>query len=76
MRWQPINTAPKDGTAILACRQDYGKRQDLGAHPRAVRWGSFYGSGAQTWRDRDGRKYEAGFLTHWMPLPPPPEEES
>lgn len=73
--WRPIDTAPKDGTQILACAFYLG-RSDLGASPRTVQWTSFHPNapGKAAWRNMFGHKEE--WLTHWMPRPEPPSEES
>ena len=64
--WQPIETAPKDGTSILV----YSEKGDKGA---------FLPGGMAV--DRWQREYTTGFgefnpyhwpPTHWMPLPEPP----
>jgi hypothetical protein len=66
--WQPIETAPKDGTRVIIvldeCNQErwvdiakYGKERPLGCH---TNWQNGYGQG-YSWRP-----------THWMPLPKPP----
>lgn len=66
--WQPIETAPKDGTDILA----YGRAEydgTLYAKGRHVCW---WEGDAITgfWSGRDATcDYR---VTHWMPLPPPP----
>ena len=60
MEWQPIETAPKDGTAILAwdgiCIECIKFRGGL--------W-------VTTW-EHDEEYSELGGPTHWMPLPAPP----
>jgi hypothetical protein len=56
-QWQPIETAPKDGTEFLGWS---------GRHVWIVRWLA----GFQSWLLSDGGRSE---LTHWMPLPDPPE---
>lgn len=64
MNWQPIETAPKDGTQILG----YTVWPAL----TAVRWAqeSFY-YGRPGWEDEFSNvEWQP---THWMPLPPPPE---
>lgn len=72
MDWQPIETAPKDGTYILlgGCK-----------HGPAVRIG-YWGPGRY---DHRRREYERGWAdgpaygfnpTHWMPLPPAPTNRS
>lgn len=73
MKWQPIETAPKDGTYILACVAGYipevAHWQDdrkvfdfLSASdmPNDQAWIDYLDSGAK-W-----------VPTHWMPLPDPP----
>ena len=73
MEWQPIETAPKDGTAILVC---YGEHyEDNGFLPVCVRWRSYHPNalrqrGREAWRDSSGHKISVA--THWMPLPKPP----
>lgn len=58
--WQPIDTAPKDGTDILLCRV---------FHPPIV--AGFYDG---EWKDFDSADAIKGGMdvTHWMPLPQPP----
>lgn len=68
MKWQPIETAPKDGTWILVTGWD-------GGLPNPKRyyctcrfdkdWGSFLESSDYVACDD---------FTHWMPLPDSPEE--
>jgi hypothetical protein len=62
--WQPIETAPKDGTFILACWRSTDLNGDL---PHVVS----YTEGE--WRDDYGEEYMEP--THWMPLPDPPARE-
>ena len=73
--WRSIDTAPKDGTIILACGM-YADRSDLGDHPRAVVWKIYHPNapGKGAWRNHLGHK--ENFLTHWMPLPVAPEYNS
>jgi hypothetical protein len=74
MTWQPIETAPKDGTRILIWDDDEGG-YEIG----------FWSSNHESWLDNDicdgdPGKYWPGDLlgntifepTHWMPLPEPP----
>ena len=61
--WQPIETAPKDGTNILAIETETIKI--VFWYSGLKEWGS-----QQDWFD-DG-KWEP---THWMPLPKPPKED-
>jgi hypothetical protein len=55
--WQPIETAPKDGTAILLC----------GAGVRLGFWNG------RSWDDGDFFNDLGDAFTHWMPIPTPPE---
>lgn len=61
--WQPIATAPKDGTPILASvagHEDIGAVQVARVKPQWSGWHSIPG-------DYHFRP------THWMPLPPTPQ---
>ena len=66
MKWQPIETAPKDGTTVLVY-EGYYKSGDL-IHTAQY--------SARQWVVLDGM--EGDFMledpTHWMPLPEPPPE--
>jgi hypothetical protein len=72
--WEPIETAPKDGTGVLLwC--DFG---DTGTEMVAARWidnpapaGPF---GKFAWRDYQDGAVAEQIATHWMPLPEPPED--
>lgn len=74
--WRPIETAPRDGTRVLV---SFGAR---GVH--AVAWEEPAHSGFEIWCVDDGKHGPyalRGYLdagptapTHWMPLPPPPQE--
>jgi len=83
-KWQPIETAPKDGTEILAYREDCGVL--------LIRYGCL----VDFETEQDQKKYSeddlfqrdwfmADFImgwrlecdlvpTHWMPLPEPPAD--
>ena len=77
MNWQPIETAPKDGTVILIHVEKW----------RDSVWAAYwYGANTQSFGDRDYpwvvldpseheqlNAWTADRVTHWMPLPPPPE---
>jgi hypothetical protein len=66
MQWQPISTAPKDGTRLLVSE---------GGEVQVVAWRATP-YGRQNWGADDGESvFVAGWFspTHWMPLPPPPE---
>jgi hypothetical protein len=68
--WQPIETAPKDGTRILLWDTDEAV---------VAKWDDISMGGAKGWQIAvvkligDVNYYEATFNpTHWMPLPEPP----
>lgn len=74
--WQPIETAPKDGTEILVWCKSGGVAR--------VRWNSYRHDGmdwqdwemrADRWHaahDPVGDQLYATVASHWMPLPSPP----
>ena len=65
--WQPIETAPKDGTPILAYEPTPGSPTEED--------GRYYITTGYRVRNqyRTGTEHENP--THWMPLPEPPKEE-
>ena len=66
MEWQPIETAPKDGTLILGAWQCLNKTWDMNA--------MFYSEeGGDGWWVEYHGDYQHD-PTHWMPLPEPPKE--
>jgi hypothetical protein len=73
MNWQPIETAPKDGTQLLLWEQ-YDAEPFIGYwHGRRDRWAA-----STTYYDTDGNacvvdRVCSDGVTHWMPLPPPPQ---
>lgn len=65
LEWQPIETAPKDGTEILAYR-----KRDV----KSCRWkGDCWGGDGWTYPPAEGMLGEHA-PTHWKPLPAPPEQ--
>jgi hypothetical protein len=82
--WQPIETAPKDGTTVLLwqpakvsawCKE--------GGYLHLSRWYVHYENGAPSkyrepeWYQNDMSGGFGGYCgpltpTHWMPMPPPP----
>lgn len=71
-QWQPIETAPKDGTIVLRPHTTWGamavrhKRKDHS--PEFTRGFSWMSSDyTRLWPDE-------AFGPHWMPLPEPPKE--
>lgn len=75
MFWQPIETAPRDGTLILICTGNYFDRTKdnlfpIGC-PTTASWRPYHpnAKGKECWRDSNGNKISP---THWMPLPADP----
>lgn len=67
MKWQSIETAPKDGTIVLVC----GVGCD-GYFVADVKW---HGDHCLMFDPcTDGYSIETDLPTHWMPLPPPPSD--
>jgi hypothetical protein len=62
--WQPIETAPKDGTDILVVHRE--NRSFL----QIVAWED--GETVFKWCSPDGPDYHENAFSHWMPLPEPP----
>lgn len=58
--WQPIHTAPRDGSSILVCRE--------GEKPWFAHWDSQY-----QWWVKLRKEDPMGLATHWMPIPEIPE---
>jgi hypothetical protein len=82
VKWQPIETAPKDGTDIIlgAPVQEYQGRR---VEPRSTigHWDTGAGflcdiddDGDPSWMSWDGGFTTENPPTHWMPLPEPPED--
>jgi len=73
--WQPIETAPKDGTPILGCTFHPNLRHLYA--PCAIVWAAYHpnSEGEKTWRTSAvcGNKMKG--VTHWMPLPIAPNGE-
>lgn len=63
MEWQPIETAPKDGTVILA---NAGKRVVM------CQWEKWPDGRAGWYAFPHNAILKKELLTHWMPLPAPP----
>lgn len=68
--WQPIETAPKDGTPVLLLWFD----AETGAAP--MHRVGFWHSREQAWCDTHRVLHnQHSHPTHWMPLPSPPTPE-
>lgn len=70
--WRPIDSAPKDGSLILACqRPDDGplwfKAWEQWKAPQTISWRGFHvnAPGKRCWRDAKGSPLVADY---WMPL--------
>lgn len=64
--WQPIETAPKDGTEILVA--DY---RVAGGFMNVVAYTDE--DFPNVWETQEFLAYHHEAFTHWMPLPKPPE---
>jgi len=60
--WQPIETAPKDGSEILVCKAYQDEVVEL------VGWNPIL----QAWLDRNAEPYRGA--THWIAIPPIPSQ--
>lgn len=79
MKWNPIDTAPKDGTKILLAKiapiegvPEFG----LEGHPTQV-WWCCLGWWSDTWNKWFDGVEPSGLAgpNYWMPVPPVPEDE-
>jgi hypothetical protein len=61
--WQPIETAPKDGTHILCAVPG-----EIKVHVFIIWWNN------GGWCNSLTPDFITGVPTHWMPLPEPPKE--
>jgi len=67
-KWQPIETAPKDGTWVLLYKRGEKRAKNKYLY-RIGHWGKGnYSFGKLRWIGPSG-KFNP---THWMPLPKPP----
>lgn len=65
--WQPIETAPKDGTPIIAVRDEWVRAREV-----AWYWDARSPDEPAAFRP----KYSGGQPSHWMPLPAPPASDA
>lgn len=74
--WQPIETAPKDGTWLLAIVEGWRRPENKPFIPAVVMWAWCPKTDKECWvaPDNDwGTETElAALFTHWRPLPAPP----
>lgn len=69
--WQPIETAPKDGSLIIAFK--------FGALPMIVAWlprSENRSKNSDWWYSPTNPIGDISGLTHWMPLPPSPADSA
>ena len=70
--WQPIETAPRDGTEVLLY-------DECGVTVGSFRADDNFPEDAPLWLDNSYDDFSCGFAsipviaTHWMPLPEPPK---
>lgn len=67
MTWNPISTAPKDGTEIIVYVPDFDKVCTAWFCEETGLW-----PGGLEPRTEDGDPVNVGLPSHWMPLPKPP----
>jgi len=65
MKWQTIDTAPKDGTEFLG----YGESGVFGV---CAWYDGYYGKFFTSFHTDNCGEYVQDDWTHWMPLPNPP----
>ena len=68
MEWQPIETAPKDGTSCLVVAGDGNVGEASWCGPDGWWWINTH---LEHWAD--SIDFRHGEPTHWMPLPDPPK---
>lgn len=66
--WQSIETAPKDGTEIIAANA-----RVAGGFMQVVAYDALYSA---PWRTQEDYGYSERAFTHWMPRPQPPKEST
>lgn len=72
MEWQPIETAPRNGTKIDLWGINHLHHDKMGHRITDVAWGTvcdWLGRERDDWQHGRGEDFEP---THWMPLPKPP----
>ena len=67
--WRDISTAPKDGSRFVATGHNYGLYSE-DRHACVAHWFRGCWMEASDWNETSELKY----LTHWMPLPSPPDD--
>lgn len=66
--WRDISTAPKDGSRFVAIGYNYGLYSE-GRHICVAQWFRGFWMETSDWNEASELKH----LTHWLPLPSPPD---
>ena len=74
VEWQPIETAPKDGTEILLKFHCDGPRSSASVSAVAITFASYGLINHGFWKSRPNHWISPDMPTHWMPIPKPPSE--
>ena len=73
MNWQPIETAPKDGVNVLLSER-YNDTPCVGFwRTNPGEWVANVSNYTTRWDSRVVSDISSALVTHWMPLPKPPE---
>lgn len=72
--WQPINTAPRDGTVILITRYGDTYAAFFDVNDGAFPW-IFLDPGSQEYTNGWQDDVDRFGPTHWMPMPAPSQEQ-
>ncbi|MBE0561823.1 MAG: hypothetical protein IH622_13555 [Ochrobactrum anthropi] len=70
--WLPIESAPRDGTSILAVCAGVHERTGIPFIPEVVEW-TQYGWSNEMWGEQPN--HGVYYPTHWRPLPSAPSQE-
>lgn len=71
MNWQPIETAPRDGTVVFVWHvKSLNKYAAFDTNVRQAR----YLAEREEWQVESVGGNVAPVVTHWMPIPPAPKE--
>ena len=77
--WQPIETAPKDGTAILVWTPPFTKGDQQFGGATVAKWAEYFSGGQWQaliagYEAYDDSNFDGGddYPTYWMSLPNPP----